>query len=146
MLETGSVAEGKVVRIMPFGAFVEISKKSTGLVHISEISESYVSDINDCLKIGDKVRVKVIGFDEKGRMALSIKQAAGEKPAHKSKKKPAEKKEPVRPADVDLFLSSNDSLSFEDKLSQFKKDSDEKILALKRSAEGKRSGGYSRRR
>ena len=146
MLETGSVAEGKVIRIMPFGAFVEVGRKNTGLVHISEISESYVRDINDCLKIGDKVRVKVIGFDEKGRMALSIKQAAADKTAQRAKKKQPEKKESVRPADVDLFSSPNDSLSFEDKLSRFKKDSDEKILALKRSAEGKRSGGYSRRR
>ena len=152
MLEAGSVVEGKVVRIMPFGAFVEIERKQSGLVHISEISSDYVKDINDHVKIGDTVMVKVISIDEKGRMGLSIKQASDAyAPKHDEKKNrkravpDSRKKEPVRPAEVDFFGRSNEELSFEDKLSRFKQDSDEKMLALKRSAESKRSGGYSRR-
>ncbi len=157
MLETGSVVEGKVVRIMPFGAFVEFGRKQSGLVHISEISEDYVKDIADHVKIGDTVKVKVIGVDEKGRMSLSIKQAQDKKDdSKKGENKKADKKDkkkntapkerkPVRPAEVDFFGRSSEGLSFEDQMSRFKQDSDEKMLALKRSAESKRSGGYSRK-
>lgn len=147
MLEIGSVAEGKIVKIMPFGAFVEMGRRQSGLVHISEISSDYVRDINDHVKIGDSVKVKVIGIDEKGRVSLSMKQAqesAGKKKEHKKEKTSKEKKS-VRPVDVDFFSYDSGELSFEDKLSRFKQDSDEKIQALKRSAESKRSGGYSRR-
>lgn len=143
MVSVGNVLDGKVVSIMPFGAFVNIGDNQSGLVHISEVAADYVKDINDRLKVGDSVRVKVIKIDESGRINLSIKQAA---------EKPRMKKEPVRagngrvcPADVDLFAKSDENLSFEDKLSKFKQDSDEKIQALKKNADSKRSGGYSRR-
>ena len=63
----------------------------------------------------------------------------------KLKKEAPKDNKPVRPADVDLFAKADDSLSFEDKLSKFKQDSDEKIQALKKSADSKRSGGYSRK-
>lgn len=143
MVSVGNVLDGKVVSIMPFGAFVNIGDNQSGLVHISEVAADYVKDINDRLKVGDSVRVKVIKIDESGRINLSIKQAA---------EKPRMEKEPVRagngrvcPADVDLFAKSDENLSFEDKLSKFKQDSDEKIQALKKNADSKRSGGYSRR-
>ena len=75
MVEVGSILEGKVVRIMQFGAFVDIGSNKSGLVHISEISKDYVKDINSAVKVNDSVKVKVIGIDDKGRIALSIKQA-----------------------------------------------------------------------
>ena len=154
--EVGAVLEGKVVRIMPFGVFVETAKKKSGLVHISEISKDYIKDISNHVKIGDSVTVKVLGIDEKGKMSLSIKQAAEEaarrqkekRELKREKKKAAARAEAsriIRPADVDLFGGEGAELSFEDKLSRFKHDSDEKMLALKRSAESKRSGGYSRK-
>ncbi|HEY5576048.1 MAG TPA: S1 RNA-binding domain-containing protein, partial [Clostridiaceae bacterium] len=74
-LEAGSIIEGTVVNITNFGAFVEIDGK-TGLVHISEVSDTYVKNIRDHLKEKDKVRVKVISIDENGKISLSIKQAA----------------------------------------------------------------------
>ena len=147
MAETGTVTEGKVVRIMPFGVFVEMDNKESGLVHISEISSEYINEISNVLKVGDKVKVKVLGTDDKGRINLSIKQT--QERAVKKEKAPKKKvikdKGSVRPADVSLFTGSGSDLSFEEKLMQFKQISDENMRTLKRSAESKRSGGYSRK-
>ncbi len=77
-LNAGSILEGTVVNITNFGAFVEIEGK-TGLVHISEVSDSYVKDIREYLKEQDKVKVKVISIDDKGKISLSIKQAMQQK-------------------------------------------------------------------
>ena len=134
MVSVGSILEGKVVSVMPFGAFVDIGNKQSGLVHISELSSRYVKDINDCVKKGDNVKVKVIKIDESGKISLSMKQAEEK-----------ENKGPIRPADIDWSASSSDSLSFEDKLSKFKQDSDEKMQTLRRNNDSKRSGGYSRK-
>ncbi|MCD8180864.1 MAG: S1 RNA-binding domain-containing protein [Firmicutes bacterium] len=144
MISVGSIVEGKVVSVMPFGAFVDIGNKQSGLVHISEISSRYVKDINECVKKGDVVKVKVIKIDESGKISLSIKQAVDEK-REKTKKSAPVSKGPVRPANIDWGMSSSDSLSFEDKLSKFKQDSDEKMQTLRRNNDSKRSGGYSRK-
>ncbi len=138
-LEIGSIIEGKVTSVMPFGAFVSLPDNKSGLVHISEITKEYINDINDYVKQGDKVKVKVIGVDKAGKIGLSIKKALSEIRA-----KAVPSNEPVRPADIDWNARSDEELSFEDKLSRFKKDADEKMLALKRSNESKRSGGYRR--
>ena len=143
MVSVGSILEGKVVSVMPFGAFVDIGNKQSGLVHISELSSRYVKDINDCVKKGDNVKVKIIKIDESGKISLSMKQAEEKKeraPRHRQ-----ENKGPIRPADIDWSASSSDSLSFEDKLSKFKQDSDEKMQTLRRNNDSKRSGGYSRK-
>ncbi len=143
MISVGSVVEGKIVSVMPFGAFVDIGDNQSGLVHISEISTRYIKDINDCVKKGDTVKVKVIKIDEAGKISLSIRQAAERRePRPKTER---ENKGPVRPADIDWSLSSGDGLSFEDKLSKFKQDSDEKMQTLRRNNDSKRSGGYSRK-
>ena len=76
--EVGSILEGRVTTITKFGAFVELPGKRSGLVHISEVSDAFVRDVNDFLKVHDTVQVKVISVDEKGKIALSIKQAAPE--------------------------------------------------------------------
>ena len=132
-LQVGSILEGTVVNITNFGAFIDISGK-TGLVHISEISDTYVKNIRDYIKENEKVKVKVIGVDEKGKISLSIKQA---NPAKRSN----------RPIEIDWNSSKrkSPSVSFEDMMSKYLKESEEKILDLKKSQESKRSGGYSRR-
>lgn len=79
-IEVGTKLEGKVTGITHFGAFVDLSGGVTGLVHISEIADNYVKDVNDHLKIGDVVTVKVINVDKDGKIGLSIKQAV-DKPA-----------------------------------------------------------------
>lgn len=143
-VEVGNVLDGKVVSIMPFGAFVSFDDdKSTGLVHISEVADTYVKDVNEHLKVGDNVKVKVIKIDEKGKISLSIKKAMEPKPKKATAKKTPPQK--VVPVEIDFLSKSNNSeLSFEDKLSKFKQDSDEKMQALRRSNDSKRSGGYKR--
>jgi len=74
-IEVGEIFEGKVTRIANFGAFCEIVPGKQGLVHVSEISDSYVKDVSDVLKEGDVVKIKIIGIDSQGRINLSIKQA-----------------------------------------------------------------------
>ncbi|KAJ3197125.1 hypothetical protein HK101_005865 [Irineochytrium annulatum] len=74
-IEVGTKLEGKVTGITHFGAFVDLSGGVTGLVHISEIADNYVKDVNDHLKLNDLVTVKVINVDKDGKIGLSIKQA-----------------------------------------------------------------------
>lgn len=155
-VEVGSVLEGKVTGLAAFGAFVELPGGKTGLVHISEVSSSYVNDVKDHLKEGQKVKVKVIGA-EGGKISLSIKQVAaenGDEKANRDSKKEkrgkrnrnaAKNSEASRkpPEEFNFGRRGND-MSFDDMLQKFKQDSDEKFRDLKRSNEGKRSGGYSR--
>src|SRR5690554_2811243 len=86
-IEVGTKLEGKVTGITHFGAFVELPGAVTGLVHISEIADNYVKDVNDHLKVADVVTVKVINVDKDGKIGLSIRQAVD---------KPVETK-PARP-------------------------------------------------
>ena len=72
--EAGQVLEGKVTGIQPYGAFVALDEETQGLVHISEITHGYVQDVNEHLKIGDTVNVKVLNVDaEKNKVSLSIR-------------------------------------------------------------------------
>ncbi len=77
-VEVGKIYEGKVVRLMDFGAFVSILPGKDGLVHISQISDERVEKVSDCLKEGDVVKVKVLEIDKQGRVRLSIKEAEKE--------------------------------------------------------------------
>lgn len=135
-LKVGSIVEGTVVNITNFGAFVELAGGKTGLVHISEVSNTFVKDIHNFLKEKDKVKVKIISIEDNGKISLSIKQAQ-ENPNRRSS----------RPMDIDWSQdrSKSASLSFEDRLSKFMKDSEERFQDLKKNQEAKRGGGYSRR-
>ncbi|HEV3124229.1 MAG TPA: polyribonucleotide nucleotidyltransferase [Candidatus Dormibacteraeota bacterium] len=77
-VEVGKIYKGKVVRIMNFGAFVEILPKKDGLVHISQLADHRVNKVEDVVNIGDEIMVKVTEIDEKGRVNLSRKQALAE--------------------------------------------------------------------
>ena len=68
----GEIYDGVVKRIQPFGAFVEILPGKEGLVHVSDMSEAYVKDPADLMKIGDKAQVRVKGIDDLGRLNLSM--------------------------------------------------------------------------
>ncbi len=73
-IETGSIITGKVTGVQPYGAFVALGENIQGLVHISEITHGYVKDINDHLKVGDEIKVKVLSVDENaGKIGLSIR-------------------------------------------------------------------------
>lgn len=74
-LEVGKIYEGKITRITKFGAFVELEKGTTGMVHISEVANTYVSEIKDHVQEGQTVKVKVLNVGEDGKIGLSIKKA-----------------------------------------------------------------------
>ena len=96
-IEVGSVITGKVTGIQPYGAFVSLDENTQGLVHISEVTHGYVKDINEFLKVGDEVNVKVLSIDEKaGKIGLSIR-ATEEAPAQTEAPK-AKKPRAKRPA------------------------------------------------
>ena len=134
-VEVGQILEGTVSGITNFGAFVELGEGKTGMVHISEIADAHVKDINAYLKVSDKVKVKVLSIDERGKIGLSIRQAM-------------EVKKSSRPAELDWSREFNTQAggSFEEVLSKFLKDSEERLLDIKRNRESKRGGGYSRGR
>ena len=77
-IEVGNIYEGKVVRIMIFGAFVELSPNKDGLIHISKLSKERVAKVEDVVNIGDTVRVKVLEIDRMGKISLSLKDAIEE--------------------------------------------------------------------
>lgn len=147
-LEAGSILQGKISGLAPFGAFVELEKGKSGLVHISEVSDEYVDDVSKHLKVGQEVKVKVLSIDEQGKISLSIKKASenSEKKKIKDKKKESQKVGFKAPEEFEFGSSKKDkeSMSFEDMLLKFKHESEEKIQDLKRNTEGKRNGGYKR--
>ena len=77
--EVGKVYEGRVTGVKEFGAFVEILPGTDGLCHVSELADSFVKNVEDEVKIGDVVRVKVIDMDTQGRIRLSRKAVLHEK-------------------------------------------------------------------
>ena len=74
-IEVGAKLSGKVSGITDFGAFVDLGDKKTGLVHISEVSNTFVKDIHEVLSVGDEVTVKVLSVSDDGKIGLSIKKA-----------------------------------------------------------------------
>jgi len=73
--EVGKIYSAKVKRIMPFGAFCEFLPNKEGLVHVSELAGKFIKNVEDVVKIGDEIKVKIIGIDDMGRINLSKKQA-----------------------------------------------------------------------
>lgn len=73
-IEQGSVVKGKVTGLTDFGAFVELEGGKTGMIHISEVSTSYVKDIREHLQLNQEVTAKVISISPEGKIALSIKK------------------------------------------------------------------------
>lgn len=123
-VEVGSKLQGKVTGITNFGAFVELPEGLTGLVHISEVADKYVKDINDHLKVGDQVEVKVINVEKDGKIGLSIKKAN----EHAEKKRMKRKNE-----------------SFEAKMNRFLKESEDRLASLRKHTESRRGGRGAKR-
>ena len=143
-LEVGAILEGEVTGITNFGAFVQLPEGKIGLVHISEVSNVYVKDVHDFLKEHDKVKVKVLSVDERGKVGLSIKQLTPPPaPQPKPQRPQMENKERRGPRPQAAKVAP--TLSFEDKLSKFLKDSDDRMLDLKRNTESKRGGRGAKR-
>lgn len=117
-VSVGKVIEGTVTGITNFGAFVKLPEGKSGLVHISEISHDYVEKVSDYLKRDEKIKVKVLSITDDGKISLSIRKA---KP---KSSEPAE----IQWRDPD---AEQKGMSFEDKLSSFLKDSNDKHDQLK---------------
>ena len=146
-LEVGAIVEGEVTGITNFGAFVQLPEGKVGLIHISEVSNVYVKDVHDFLKEHDKVKVKVLSIDERGKIGLSIKQLTpppAAAPQPKTQRPQNENRERRAGARTQAARPVS-PLTFEDKLSKFLKDSDDRMLDLKRNTESKRGGRGARR-
>lgn len=143
-LSVGAILEGKVTGITKFGAFVSLPDGKSGMVHISEVANSFVNDINDFLKEGQAVRVKVINIDEAGRINLSIKKAlpaaegASARPAPQQRRaarpRSPQRQQPRDPA----------TMTFEDKLKMFMADSESRMADIKHNND--RKSGSRRRK
>lgn len=140
-LVVGSILEGKVTGITKFGAFVALPEGKSGMVHISEVANSYVNDIKDFLTEGQQVSVKIINIDNEGRINLSIKKAQPQIPAPQPAPRPAFERRPQRPRGgaprgarqpVDPA-----SLTFEDKLKMFMQDSESRLSDIKHNNDRK---------
>ena len=151
-LQVGSILEGKVTTITKFGAFVALEGGKSGLVHISEIANTFVNDVHDFLQEGQTVKVLVLST-ENGKINLSIKKTQPqERPAPRpatggrpvSRPAPQQPRSFSRPPQQAAQAPSGDQ-SFEDKLKQFLSSSEGKMADLNRSIDGKRGGGRRRR-
>lgn len=137
-VEVGQIVEGKVTGLTNFGAFISLEGGQTGLVHISEVADKYVKSVNEYLKEGDTVKVKVLSLD-KGKIGLSIRQAQPktERPASAGSSRP-------RSNNGNFGGSRGQAqprqVSFEDKLAKFIKDSDERLSDLRKNTDSKRGG------
>ena len=145
-VEIGAILEGKVTGITNFGAFVELPDKTTGMVHISEVSSSFIKDIHEKLSEGDVVKVKVIDINEKGKIALSIKKALPQEEAPAPKKTYGDKpKRSQPPVWTGTPKNEPENMSFEDMLARFKTKSDERMSDLKKNTAAKRGTSAPRR-
>lgn len=140
-IEPGKILGGKVQGITTFGAFIELPDGEVGLVHISEIADTYVKDIKDFIREGDMVQVKVLSVAGK-KIGLSIKQAA---PPKEEKPKPAaptpRQQQPGNFQRRDAAGSrygTNTPVTLDDKIAKFLKESDERMQPLKNRLEPKK--------
>ncbi|MBV7509251.1 RNA-binding protein S1 [Bacillus sp. sid0103] len=140
-IEVGSKLQGKVTGITNFGAFVELPEGSTGLVHISEVADNYVKDINDHLKVGDQVEVKVINVEKDGKIGLSIKKAKDRPESQQRSNSHSQRPRQGRNNDRNNAKPEN----FESKMAKFLKDSEDRLSSLKRNTESKRGGRGAKR-
>lgn len=129
-VEVGQILEGTVSGIAHFGAFIVLPNGKTGLVHISEVADAYVKDIKEFLKENDHVKVKVLSMDDKGKVALSIRQAQPKAPSSRDSHR----------GDRERRGANTSPASFEDKMQRFMRDSEDRLQDLKRNTESKRGG------
>ncbi len=131
----GSEVEGKVTGITNYGAFIDLGGGEVGLVHISQVSDNFVTDIKQFIKVGDQVKIKVMGQVKPGKYDLSMKMVGKDistvrLPTRKPhfKRSGGQKKDRPIPG------------TFEDKITQFLKSSEDRLLDIKRNTESKQGG------
>ena len=136
-IEVGSKLQGKITGITHFGAFIELPGGATGLVHISEVADNYVKDINEHLKVGEEVLVKVLNVESDGKIGLSIRKAKDQPAA------PAQSHS--RPPRQNRGNDHRPKENFDQMMNKFLKDSEDRLTSLKRHTESKRGGRGARR-
>lgn len=140
-LSVGQIVEGSVTGITNFGAFVELPDGRTGLVHISEIADTYVKDIREYFNMNDKVSVKIISIDEDGKkIGLSIRQAQPDYDPNKPRTRAPGSSAGSR---ARSGRGSRSDDSFEEKLARFLRESEKKQSDLRKSL-SKRGGRSAR--
>ncbi|SDK05624.1 S1 domain-containing RNA-binding protein [Alkalibacterium thalassium] len=143
-IEVGSKVEGKVTGIANFGAFIDLGNNKTGLVHISEVSDSYVENINEELEVGQTVTVKVLSIADDGKIGLSLRKAQ-DKPAESAPKPKAPSRERSSSSSNKRTSSAPKKQDFDSLMSSFLKDSEDRLTSIKRNTENKRGGRGGRR-
>ena len=150
-VEVGAVVEGTVTGITKFGAFVSLPDGKSGLVHISEIANTYVSDVNEFLKLGDKVKVRVLAVTPDGKINLSIKKVndpparqgggqGGRPPRQGAPRQGGPRQGGFTPRPS----TPKEPTDFEDRLRQFMQASDSKLSELRyleKKGSNRRGGG-----
>lgn len=126
-IKTGDIITGQITHVADFGAFMVLADGKDGLVHISEIANEFVKDINQFVKVGDTVKVKVMGLNKQGKYELSMKRTEEEE------EKPA----------MFLHTKSSDD-NFEDKITSYMKRSEERQVDIRRNL--KKKQGIAKRR
>lgn len=133
-LQVGMVTEGKVTGITKFGAFVALPDGKSGLVHISEIANTFVNDVHDYVQDGQTVKVKVIGIGDDGKINLSIKKAEDQAPQQRQDRRPPRPAMSQQPRQysgprqpMPRANGPTGDASFEDKLKQFMQESDSRM-------------------
>ena len=141
--QLGNILDGKVAKITNYGAFIDIEGGGSGMVHISEVANTYVKDINDHIKLGDMVKVKVIGINEQNKVSLSIK-ATQELPASQQNQSRPRNASP-RPAPAPRSFNKTPAIQstgdpFEDMMNKFKRTSDDRLSDLKKVMDPRKGG------
>lgn len=132
-LTVGQIVEGKITGITNFGVFADIGEGKSGMVHISEVARTYVNDINEFVKVGDTVKMKVLNIGEDGKISLSIKRALEpEKTESKERREKRSYSQPKIDSSYTWMPKKAEPQSFEEMMSRFKQTSDEKFSDLKR--------------
>lgn len=133
-LQVGMVIEGKVTGITKFGAFVALPEGKSGLVHISEIANTFVNDVHDYVQDGQTVKVKIIGIGDDRKINLSIKKADEHAPQQRQDQRPPRPASAAQPRQyggprqaVPRANGPTGDVSFEDKLKQFMQESDSRM-------------------
>ena len=130
-LAVGEIYEGKVTGIAKYGAFVVMEGGKSGLVHISEVASSFVSDVAAHVQMGQTVKVKVVSISEQGKINLSIKQVE-QSAQPKAEEKPKRFTAPVKHekyvmAPIQTVNEDSGNIDFEDRLKKFMQESDSRI-------------------
>ena len=133
-IEVGAILEGTVSSIAKFGAFVNLPERRSGLVHISEIASEYVADVNDYLKVGQPVKVRILAITPEGKINLSIKQASDNPaPPQRERRQPRPQQSQPQPTvsrsapQQGMVHGPTGDADFEDQLKHFMQESDRRM-------------------